>query len=261
MPALDLATRLSAAETLARDAGARARAFQSDGVTAVLKADSSLVTEADGAVEAFLRDSLGAAFPDDGFLGEETGGAVEGPTWIIDPIDGTSNFAAGRPFWCVSIGLYVDGAPALGVVFDPLRDELFHGLGLARPMLNGVQLPPIAPRRLGPGVCVGFGVQERGPGRPALALLGGLADAGASVRNLGSGALTLTYVAAGRIDGYFENGVKLWDAAGALALIRGAGLPYVSVFDLANPGAPAPVLAAAPGLFDEIAARRDAQQA
>lgn len=254
----ELSERLALAERLAREAGALAIDYQQRGFEVELKSDASLVTVADGAVETFLKERLADAFPADRFFGEETGGGVDGPSWIIDPIDGTSNYARRRPFWCVSIGFFVDGAPALGVVYDPLRDEMFHGLASAPPLLNGTVCAPLEPVELGPRASMGFGSMETEPGRPGLRLVGALLDAGVSMRNFGAGALMLAYVASGRFDGYFENGLKLWDAAAALALLKGAGAPYAAPFDLSEPGRGAPVTAAAPQLFEAfVALKRD----
>lgn len=256
----DLVARLATAEALAREAGRRALAARRSGLSVALKSDQSVVTEVDATTEAFVRDGLTTAYPEDGFLGEEGGGAkgVARPTWIVDPIDGTANFAAGRAFWCVSIGFYVGGAPALGVIYDPEHDEMFHGLASAPPRLNGVVTPPLARRTLGPGAALGFVLSRSGDAAATFRVLEETRARGASVRALGASALMLAYVALGRLDGHFEETIKLWDAAAGLALLAGAKLSYRAAFDLSRPMEPASVIAGAPGVYEELCAMCEA---
>jgi myo-inositol-1(or 4)-monophosphatase len=187
-----------------------------------------LVTAADLAAEGAFRDLIAARFPDHAVIGEETATTAEERSarcqWIIDPVDGTTNFAHGLALFCVSIALVVDGRLELGVIYDPMADELFtaeRGLG-AR--LNGVRIAVSQTSELVDSVlCTGFPYTIReSRGRQVEVFASFLGEARA-VRRLGSAALDLAYVACGRFDGFWEEHLKPWDMAAGALLVEEAG--------------------------------------
>lgn len=208
---------------LARSAGAIARegfARLDRGVT--MKGPQDFLTETDGAVEAHVRARLAEAFPGDGILGEEGGGDLAPDLWVVDPIDGTANFARGLPHYCVAIAFVSGGATRLGATYDPSRDELYlarEGRGATRngsPIRVAATTDPAA-------AAVEFGCSPRTPRDRYLAGLAAMLAAGLSVRRTASGALGLAYVADGRIDGYAEYFMHPWDCLAGLLLVQEAG--------------------------------------
>lgn len=186
------------------------------------KSSGDLVSEADRAVELTLRRLLAQHFPDDGILGEELGGTPTGRFWAVDPIDGTANFLSGLPLWTLSLGLMDQGQPVAGGILAP-------ALGL---MVVGEASGALRESGLAPGSrssdppCIGIGRNPRWPTSDRLATETGVEAAGLAPRLLGSCALSLMFVATGRLIGYIEPRVGgLWDCAGGLALCRAAGLP------------------------------------
>ncbi len=222
------------------------------------KRDGSIVTEADLVMQDRLRDALQRYRPDIGFFGEEMAedehrqllaGGVE-PLWCLDPLDGTSNFANGLPFFSVSLALLINGSAALGVVYDPLRDECFSALRGAGAWLNGdpVQVQPRPPSLARCIAAVDFKRLEK-----RLAATLASRPPYASQRNIGSSALEWCWLAHGRFQLYLHGGQKIWDyAAGNLVLAEAGGqaatLEGESV--LAMTAAPRSVVAGADaGLF------------
>jgi myo-inositol-1(or 4)-monophosphatase len=187
-----------------------------------------LVTAADLAVERMFRKLIAERFPAHSVLGEELGGrapSAQGCRWIIDPLDGTTNFAHGLQIFCVSIALEVEGRVALGVVYDPIGDELFTAERGEGARLNGRRLAVSTTTTLVDALlCTGFPYsvgEDQGRHVRGFALF--LEEAQA-VRRLGSAALDLCYVAAGRFDGYWEESIHPWDiAAGGLILEEAGG--------------------------------------
>jgi myo-inositol-1(or 4)-monophosphatase len=249
-----LQSRIDAAERAARLAGeALLRHYNArERLVVDQKGVNDFVSNADREAEDIIAAALRRAFPEDGFLGEETG--LSGPeaaeaVWCVDPLDGTSNFLKGAHNWCVSIGLWSGDKPILGVIYDPLRNELFRaadGLGaLCNDVPIAVSTTPALDR-----ASIGTGHNGRVPVEDFTCDLARLLGAGASFRQVGAGALMLAYVAAGRVDCYVERHMWPWDAVAGLSLIREAGgtfAPYVPVpRDLARGGA---VLASGAPLF------------
>jgi myo-inositol-1(or 4)-monophosphatase len=189
-----------------------------------------LVTAADLEVERMFRALVAERFPSHAVLGEEATGAVDiaeaSARWIIDPLDGTTNFAHGVAFFCVSIALEMEGQLVLGVVYDPVARELFtaeRGIG-AR--LNGT---PLQVTRTGALIdallATGFHYSDDERGREQVAIFGHFLGHAQAVRRLGSAALNLCYVAAGRFEGYWETRIQPWDvAAGGLIVLEAGGL-------------------------------------
>jgi myo-inositol-1(or 4)-monophosphatase len=188
-----------------------------------------LVTEADVASQRAIRAFLQGRFPDHGFLGEEEGsghgrpGPDAAPTWIVDPIDGTTNYVHGFPMYCVSIGLQAAGELVVGVVLDPSRSELFEAAKGQGAWLNGRRLVPSKVDRLEDALlATGFPADLRGQER-MLDWWRHFSLRAQSLRRTGSTALNLAYVAAGRFDGYWAFDNHVWDVAGAVVLVREAG--------------------------------------
>lgn len=186
-----------------------------------LKGPQDPVTEADVSVEDFIRANIMGAYPDDGFLGEETGEVRASNIWVVDPIDGTDNFARGIGHFCVSIAFVSHGTTRLGAIFNPVTNELYEAAVGQGATKNGLKI------RVSENLCeqaaLELGWSNRVSRADYLAMLNKLLDAGANVRRHGSGALALAWVAEGRIDGYWELHMNAWDALAGLLLVREAG--------------------------------------
>jgi myo-inositol-1(or 4)-monophosphatase len=190
------------------------------------KSEVDLVTAADRDAEALLVDGLARAFPGHRVVAEESGerGADSDRVWYVDPLDGTTNFVHGIPHFAVSLGLVVDGSPAMGVVHDPLRQETFlasHGHGAT---LNGAPVHVSAPATIQAGLIgTGFPYDRRHSAGRYLPAFERVLRASRDVRRAGSAALDLAWVACGRLDGYWEFGLRPWDTAAGTLLVREAG--------------------------------------
>jgi len=200
-----------------------------DALNVVEKQRMDYASEVDGLAEEAIVKELRKANPDYAILGEE-GGAQKGNrgpsrhTWVIDPLDGTSNYLRGLPHWCVSIALCEGPDPLHGVVFDPLRNELFIATRGAGAQLNDKRIR-VAERKdlAGTVIATGFPPRERKRADAQLDCVKSLLQEAEDVRRTGSAALDLAYVAAGRVDAYFEAGVQSWDIAAGALLVREAG--------------------------------------
>jgi myo-inositol-1(or 4)-monophosphatase len=249
--------RLLAAEAVAREAGALARRrFSERSFKVDFKGPQDYLTEVDGVTEDLIASRLHAAFPDDGFIGEETAGrasAKGGAAWVVDPIDGTANFARGVPHFCVSIACVRDGAVEVGVIYEPMRDELFAARRGGGAFLNGEAIRVSEATSLA-NASVEVGWNMRAGAARYLDLVRRVALWGAAPSRTGSGALGLVYVAAGRRDGYVEQFMNAWDCLAAIRIVAEAG-GYVSNF-LAGDGLTKgnPIIACAPGLKDALVA-------
>ena len=191
------------------------------------KGVNDLVTEADRAAQDLVQKRLLRQYPDDGFLGEEDpdGGAVpaNGRRWIVDPLDGTTNYIHGFPMFCVSIALESAGELVAGVIYDPLADECFAAARGAGAACNGKPLHGSAVASLDDAlVSVGFPADVNRSPR-SLAAFQSMSRRGWALRRLGSAALAAAYVAAGRIDAFFAHQVNSWDIAAGVVLTREAG--------------------------------------
>lgn len=198
------------------------------------KGVNDLVTEADLAAEAAIVRTLRAAFPDHGILAEESGRheGRNGAVWIVDPLDGTTNFAHGLPFCAVSIALADAGRPVHGVVLNPFGGELFSAVAGRGATLNGRPIRVSTTARL-PDALLATGFPYDPPEAMHARVMGRLAAAVAAargVRRFGAAALDLCYVACGRLDGFWEEGLKPWDTAAGVLLVREAG-GYVTDLD------------------------------
>ena len=243
--------RLFAAQAVAREAGAFARTrFLGSSFTIGYKGPHDYVTEVDREAEELIAGFLHQGFPGDGFMGEETKGRAAGrggAIWVVDPIDGTANFARGVPRFCVSVACVLEGRVEVGVVYDPMRDELFSARSGRGASLNGAAIRVSNATALADS-SVEVGWSARKGAAKYLDLVRAVALAGANPYRSGSGAIGIAYVAAGRRDGYVEQHMQPWDCLAAIIIVREAG-GYVSDF-LAGDGLIKgnPIIACAPGL-------------
>jgi myo-inositol-1(or 4)-monophosphatase len=191
------------------------------------KGTIDLVTEVDLAVERMFRGLIAERFPDHQVLAEEMGGsavAPAGPCWVFDPIDGTTNFAHGIPIFCASLALEIDGVAEVAAVFDPNRQELFTAERGGGAYLNGRRLHVSAAGSLVDAVVVtGFPYDVHARVEEIVGLFGAFVAQARAVRRLGSAAIDLCYVAAGRMDGFWESDLKPWDIAGGALIVAEAG--------------------------------------
>ena len=192
-----------------------------------LKGPANFVTAADRRAEETLRAELGKARPGYGFLGEESGrheGTDSTHTWIVDPLDGTTNFLHGIPQFAISVGLERSGTIVAGVIYNPITDELYTAERGKGAFLNDRRLRVAARRNLAEAV-IACGLPHLGRGDLPLGLkeLGAVQGKVAGLRRFGAAALDLAFVAAGRIDGYWERNLSPWDMAAGLLMVREAG--------------------------------------
>lgn len=183
------------------------------------------VSEADEAAEAYIAGRLKEAFPQYGFLGEEqTAWGGKGARWVVDPLDGTVNFAHGLPIFCVSIALEKDGESVLGVVYNPVDREMFHAVKGGGAFLNNKPISVSSQKDLGKALIVtGFPYDIDKRADLILGYFNRMVKASQGIRRLGSAALDLCFVAAGRFDGFWELGLKPWDTAAGELIVREAG--------------------------------------
>jgi len=190
------------------------------------KSPRELVTAMDRAAEDAVVGIILGAYPRDGILAEESAfrAGESGRVWIVDPLDGTNNYAHGYPFFSVAIAIEEEGAPVAGVVYDPLRDELFVAEVGQGATLNGAPLRVSQAGALSESlVATGFPYDRSEGSANNLANFNRLILAVRGVRRAGSAELDLVYVACGRLDGYWELGLKSWDVAAGGVIVREAG--------------------------------------
>ena len=217
-----------------------------------LKAAQDWLTEADGKVERFLSDAMCDAFPEDGFQGEEAGATRQGALrWVVDPIDGTSNYARGATRWCVSLGLLDGRTPLLGILVAPGLGETYAASAGQGATLNGRPIRAATTSELTRAI-VECGWSPRRPNADYIAMCDRVMATGSMMRAGGSGALGLVEVAAGRIDGYVERHINLWDVAAALAVLAESGAVTSDFLAGDGPTEGNPILAAAPGIADAL---------
>lgn len=252
----DLARRRDAAAAIAIEAAALAARLRSEGGgVASLKGAQDFITEADGATERFIRARLEEHFPGEAILGEEMGGAVDGtgPLWVLDPIDGTSNFSRGGTRWCVSIGLVIGGRAVAGAIARHAPAEIYaaaEGMGAT---LNGAPIHAAPTTDISRAI-IECGWSLRRPIDDFHRMAAAVTGLGAGLRSGGSGALGLVESAAGRLDAYLERHINSWDAAAAIVIAREAGC-WTTGFDsgdwIANGN---PIGVGAPALGAQLAA-------
>jgi myo-inositol-1(or 4)-monophosphatase len=213
--------RLEFAAALAVDAGKLAHSAFGRSVVSS-KGRHDLVTEMDGEVERFIRSAIAKRYPDEAIIGEEQGGDAGPRVWILDPIDGTANYARGIPHYCVSIAYLEDGVPAVGILYDPSHDWLYAGARGQGATRNGERLA-VSPCADMAAATVECGWSTRRSTADYLALMKRVMNAGCAIRRAGSGALGLADVAAGRVEAYCELHINAWDCAAGILLVQEAG--------------------------------------
>jgi myo-inositol-1(or 4)-monophosphatase len=220
------------------------------------KGPGDFVSRADREAERIIKEELLGARPTYGWLGEETGGADGAdPTrrWIVDPLDGTTNFLHGLPHWAVSIALEHKGEIVSGVIFDAAKDELFWAEKGAGAWMNERRLRVSGRRNMVEAVFatgVPFGAKSTLPA--TMQDLARLMPACAGVRRWGAAALDLAYVAAGRFDGYWERELHAWDIAAGIVLVREAGGLVSGIRDGQDPLQSGSIICGNDGLFDSF---------
>ena len=228
----DLKHRMTVAAAIAQEAAALAFQMRANGMAeTTFKGAQDFLTEADGATETFIRAKLAKHFPDDAIIGEEQGGAVtgDGPVWILDPIDGTSNFSRGSDRWCVSIGMAQGGRAVLGAIARYAPAEVFVGAEGCGATLNGQPIRPATTTDMRRAI-IEVGWSMRKPLATFHALAQGAMAQGAGLRVGGSGTLGLVETAVGRLDAYIEQHINSWDACAAVAIAREA-VCWINGFD------------------------------
>ena len=216
-----IAAARKAARALKRDFG------ELEKLQVSLKGPANFVTAADRRAEETLYQELSKARPGYGFLGEEGGvreGADKSHRWIVDPLDGTTNFLHGIPQFAIAIALEREATVVAGLVYNPATDEMFMAERGKGAFLNEGRIRVAARKRLADAV-IACGLPHRGRGDLALGSkeTGAMAEQVAGLRRFGAAALDLAWVAAGRLDGYWERDLKPWDMAAGLILVREAG--------------------------------------
>jgi myo-inositol-1(or 4)-monophosphatase len=240
-----------AARSLVRDFG------EVEQLQVSVKGPSDFVSAADRRAEEIIHEELSKARPDFGFLMEESGArAGKDPErrWIVDPLDGTSNFLFGLPHWAISIALEEKGEITAGLIYDPVKDEMFHAeknggafMRRRRLRVSGRTAPDMS--------AVATGAPRRGLNNQDIFFKEQRAvwDAGFALRRFGAATLDLAYVAAGRYEGFWERSLKAWDvAAGALIVREAGGFVKDIDDDKLNPVTTGNVVASNDKLFDTI---------
>jgi myo-inositol-1(or 4)-monophosphatase len=244
----ELELRYFAALGLAQEAGALAMSYarNRERMATRMKGAQDFLTEADGAVEAMLKSRLARIFPNDGFVGEEGGGDGAQNLWIVDPIDGTANFARGELQWCISIGFLHTMKPVIGVIHAPALDETFAARTGCGATLNGAPIKVSTGHDL-KSASIEIGWSARRPFAEYVSLVSQVGSTGASAKRGASGALGLCWVAAGRTDAYLELHINSWDVAAGIVIVQEAGGVTTDFFAGTGLTDGNPILAAAPG--------------
>ena len=220
---IDPLIRATAVEAVLEAGRIQMRHFRQDLTIRKKGSSIDLVTQVDIEVERGFRAVVAERFPEHVVVGEEFSSQADaaprqGPVWVFDPLDGTTNYAHGLPIFCASLGFEIDGVAMLGAVYDPTRQELFVAERGAGATLNGEPLRVSASASVAESMlCTGFPYDIHRTRDQVVALFGDFVGVARAVRRLGSAALDLCYVAAGRLDGFWEARLKPWDTcAGAL---------------------------------------------
>jgi myo-inositol-1(or 4)-monophosphatase len=218
------------------------------------KGGIDLVTDADRAAEKVMLELLAERYPGHGILAEESGvSRGEGYRWILDPLDGTTNYSHRLPHFCVSVAVEGDEGLLAGVIHDPIRGETFAASRGGGATLNGEPICPADTTELdGALLCTGFPYDVRERPEAPLGLFNRLIKRAQGVRRFGSAALDLAYVACGRFDGFFEFGLKPWDIAAGALIVQEAGGRIARIDGEPLDLAVGDILGAAPGVYERI---------
>ncbi|MBL8954719.1 MAG: inositol monophosphatase [Myxococcaceae bacterium] len=224
---MDLDARFQAAVNIAEEAATLALQFfeRRSELTVELKGLQDHVTKADREVEALIRKRLHERFPEDALLGEEQGGGGSNDTkalWVIDPIDGTTNFVRGLPHWGVCIAFCKDEEPELSVIINPVLREKYVARRARGAMCNDRPLAVSKTPKLSEAV-LGMGSSKKSPHEPYVDVLGKLLAEGIEYRRIGCASMNLAAVASGKLDSFFEAKLSPWDALPGMLLVKEAG--------------------------------------
>ena len=237
----------------ARAAGRELLAAWTQTLEVVHQDEGDIKLEMDRRAEAIVLDTIRGRFPGHGFLSEECGEIPgEGVQWIVDPLDGTHNYFRRIPYWCVSVGAVIEGEPRLGVIYDPVRDQMVAGEEGGGVRLNGEPVRVSDAKSLS-GSIVSFGCyhREKASVEAWLRRTGWITPRARSMRNMGAAAMHCAYVACGQAEAFVEYGVRLWDVAAGVALATEAG-GRVSQWPCGDGGID--IVLAAPAVHDELLA-------
>jgi myo-inositol-1(or 4)-monophosphatase len=253
MSAPTILHRFDTMTKLAEDAGALAMQYFSkrESLGISMKGAQDWLTVADGAVEAHLRQRLASLFPDDTIVGEEGGGQAGRNAWIIDPIDGTANFARGDRNWCISIGFMVDGVPEIGVIHAPALAETYLARRGHGATLNGERIQAAKTTGLERSA-LEMGWSARTPLADYITMVTAGFQAGAAVKRVGSGAMGMVHVACARTDAFAELHINAWDVAAGIVIATEAGARINDFFAGDGMTAGNPILCCAPGVADDL---------
>jgi myo-inositol-1(or 4)-monophosphatase len=203
------------------------------------KGPADFVTAADKRAEEIIFEELKKARPDYSFLMEESGETKGNDTenrWIVDPLDGTHNFMHGIPHWCVSIALESKGRVEAGVIYDPIKEEIFRAERSGGAFVNGTRCRVSGRNQLESAIIsTGYGWPTKEKHDKFIKELSAVITVSPMIRRMGAAALDLSYVAAGRMDGYWERGLKPWDVAAGQLIVKEAGGFVSSIDDESNP--------------------------
>lgn len=217
-----------------------------------LKHAQDWLTETDGKIESFISQEILKHFPKDGFQGEEEGKTRSGSLrWVLDPIDGTSNYARGRNRWCISLALMEENIPTLGIISAPCVQEFYtarlgHGAFMND---NPIHVSDVTDPKIS---MVELGWSHVSKIEEYLKYAEAILQTGAMIRTLGSGTMSLVDVATGRLDGHFEMAINLWDVAAALVLLKEAGARVSPFLENGGLNQMTPILSAAPGIAETL---------
>jgi myo-inositol-1(or 4)-monophosphatase len=252
-----LRARAEVAISVARKVGRAAAAFRAEALPETLAMESKgtqdFVTVADKRAEDAIRTALLGSFPEDAFMGEEAGGvAGEGGTWVVDPIDGTTNYIRGFRHWGVSIAFVAAGDILIGVIYDVTQDKVFHAVRGEGAFKDGTAIKASTTTDPGHAIAI-LGHSRRTDFEDYLAVARSLYDRGIDYRRMGAAAIGLVRVAEGISDLYYERQLSAWDMLAGILIAREGGVE-VSAPTLAEMIASGgPVVACTPGLSAELA--------
>ena len=251
----ELDRRLAVAEAAAREAAevALSEFANLDTISIEKKGLQDWVSAADRNVEQLLKERLLGTFPGDGFLGEEYGGSEIEGVWVVDPIDGTGNFVRGIPLFGISIAFWRGGEPLVGIIYDPIHDDMYAARVGGGATKNGRPIRVRSVEGMNDAVIgIGFSTKQTSK-REMIDALSAFIEGGAEFRRLGAAVLCLAWVAEGRLDAFWHTNLNAWDALAGMVLVREAGGLTNRVFGVGQLLERAPTLVAAPGIAPSVA--------
>ncbi len=258
MNSIELEFRYSVVQNVVREAGSQALEYyrHSENLNIKTKGLQDRASEADLEVEKTIRRQLMEYFPDDLFLGEESvskfdGNCEKNRIWVVDPIDGTDCFIWSMPAWCISIAWMENNSVKIGVIYDPVHNELFSALKGKGAFLNGKPLKISNATTLRDGI-TSIGYSNRVTPGETLSVMKNLMHSGGMFQRNGSGALSMAWVAAGRYIAYYEPHINVWDCLAGILLVTESGGWTNGFLDNNGFKRGNPILASAPGIIDQV---------